>query len=728
MRKHLAVLLFVVAQTLRAGEIPITEKPEIVGLGGILEGFATDGTTFLIINGSYVFGGGYDHIVFRGTIIGANGQLLTPMGFALGEGESAAVASSGNGYLVVITRAGGASGIRMTSRGEVLDANPFLIAPGSSGPPGPRPISVAWDGRRYVVSWPAFQWFPEREQHLEQWLAYAFVREDGLVEHTGRAEPDVDNGTVAARNGLSLLVWRTGSAIFARALRQQAIGDPFLVSYTSRRVGSLSIAAADDGFLAVWNDRGVIVARSFDTAGQPIASPFVLPIVNAGSVTVTWDGTSYLVIWSEGTAVRAMRIGSSGSFGRAFDVATGPEFNNYAAAVSTKGRTAVAFGGIVLSIKWIDTTDAVTPPPATPGIYAFPAIASQSNVRADFNGVDYVVIWESRSEVRFSRITRDGRRLDGDGIVIARGSVKLLDAVAGSGPTLILWREDGPNGTSAVRAVRFDPSGAILDTRPLQLTTDPCGRSARALWDGSQFVAFWSCGFTSMDRSGTQAARISGSGTIVDTPHQVFPYALLTFDVAWNGDRFQLAYNFGPSLDDLAVVNISKDLRLVTASHKLNLATEKIRSFSIASDGDDFAVVWNNDSDQVVGQRTNWDAQAIGPRVVYSETANKKGKPQVRWDGATYTVVWPEVLDSRTFGFVMRHVGRIAENVGPASVVAQAPIIETAYPTFLTDWVYVPALPRAVVYGRPDVVAGLTWFERLFLQEIQALRRRATAN
>jgi len=85
------------------------------------------------------------------------------------------------------------------------------------------------------------------------------------------------------------------------------------------------------------------------------------------------------------------------------------------------------------------------------------------------------------------------------------------------------------------------------------------------------------------------------------------------------------------------------------------------------------------------------------------------------------------VIDDRSYGFTMRRVGRTAEEVGPPSTIARAAITGSRFAPFLFDWAYVAPLP-AVVYGRSDVVAGLPWFKRLFLQQILPPRRRAVLN
>jgi hypothetical protein len=343
---------------------------------------------------------------------------------------------------------------------------------------------------------------------------------------------------------------------------------------------------------------------------------------------------------------------------------------------------------------------------------------AQTNVRAAFNGVDYVVAWQEGQDLRFARLTNNGERLDGNGKTVAHGSLRLFDIAAGNGITLVVWNEDSASGdTGKLHVTRIDASGAVLDTAPPQL--DTCYvRRAHALWNGSEFVVFWSC-------TATVAVRIRPDGILIDAvPKQVFPTDLY-FEVASNKNRYQLAY--ATSSGGINVVAVSSELQLATGSAQLNLTTETLTSFSsfsIDSNGDDFLVVWSNDANEIVGQRTSWNADPIGPRVVFSGDAAIKGKPQASFDGSVFVVTWPEVQGSRVAFIARQTDGEIAQIVGPPFIVATAPVINVGLTLpLLSQWSYAPAPVPAIAYSRFDQPNGLTWF-RAFLDVESSQRRR----
>jgi hypothetical protein len=711
MRLRLTLLAFLVFSCAFATEIPITEKPKIVNEGEYAQAIASDSATYLVLTAGLFNFNRYGDYNFLGTIVNADGTLLTPAGFWISDmiGDNAKVIGGSGQYLVIINSRSGALGVRVSSRGEVLDTTPFLITPTPVGWRTPNPIYAAWDGTAYFLEWST----------SSNSAAYAYIGKDGPMQASGTIAQSEFRDATAARNGTSLIVWSNADGVFVRSVTRVGISDPIRLS-TINNTG-VAVVAGGDEFLAMWSENGVEVAQRLDDGGRPIAAPIPLPILSHQSpVAASWDGSSYVVVWSDENGVHAVRL-TQGMAGKTIDVETGSDLYQ-AGAASADGRTEVLISepASKAAIKSIDSSNTVSPPPSERGAYTIAAIVPSVNVHAVFNGIDYVVVRED-GKIKFSRITRDGRHLDGDGVVVSNGV--LLDVAEGSGITLVLWNEYLSQTSVVFRAARIDPSGTVLDNPPLQLDSSQAFK-ARAIWDGSQFVVFWApVALTSMPLRGTLAVRIGLNGNIVDSPpRQIFPTSLY-FDVAKNKDRYQVVYGG----EKVLVFAVTSDLQLATGSGTLTLPTEKGKSFSIASNGDDFLVVWNNEAEEIVGQHTGWNADSIGPRVVYSDNKSRKGKPHVTFDGSGYVVVWPEA-DNAKFEFRMRNVDRdMAEVAGPIMTIASGPIIGGGeYLPFLTDWGYVPGPIPAVVYGRTDQVDGLLWYERWFLQEASSNRHRVS--
>ncbi len=184
------------------------------------------------------------------------------------------VAFDGSRFLVVWTDTGSGSGdisgARMTTTGMVLDANGFVI---SSGPKGQGDPVVAFDGTRYLVAW--------SEESGELY--------DIFGARVSRAGKTLDPKPIRISRG--------GRAWDAPAV---AFGDEnYLVAWTDWETGYsqdiLGARVSRGG--SVLDPQGVLIARSEnDDGGQSVA----------------FDGSNYLVVWTEATMRRSSQATSSG--------------------------------------------------------------------------------------------------------------------------------------------------------------------------------------------------------------------------------------------------------------------------------------------------------------------------------------------------------------------------------------------------------------------------------
>ena len=391
MRLHLWVALLLLAAATSGAEVPVGNPPMI---GGSLDGLLYDGSHFLLLQ--------------RGvrTTLADDG---TPLASA-NDGDRVALASSGRGVLSLSISNGSAY------------ANGTLLGPASAA-------AAAWDGTRYIAA-----------LRDGQRLALAFLSESGAV--SGRIDVAGDAGAfaLAARDGVALVVWSSGNALFARTTTGAAagIGDGVLSD----------VAAGKEGFMVTTLSGGNVVARHVDRAGHPDATYTVG--TGTGGAHVARERYAYDLAWPDGNRLLGARVDPiAGDMHGPFVIAMLDQPIDRVAVATTTATTLVAYSSAGIFAKQIDDT--------TPGKPMHAHLARQSEVHA----ADGLVAWQQETdEIRVNDV------------VVAHG--ELLDVAAGGGITLIVWR---------------DAAGLWSLLYPIDATPRPA-TAARAVWDGAQFVMF----------------------------------------------------------------------------------------------------------------------------------------------------------------------------------------------------------------------------------------------
>lgn len=682
--RSLVPLFLVLSSAALASEVPLTPPPPLMPSTIDDFGVAGDGGGFLFLLGTAFTTSVRRH--FHGwTLDGAESTFDT--------GDNGAVAAGDSGYLVVAANNGGnVVARRVATSGEVLDAAPLIVGPtGTFGSHFVPLLAVAWDGSRWVV-------VSSR---------VSFVDRNGGVSGGGVAIGDLASDTsvsMAARNGVAVVVWRARGALFARTISVTAMSDPIPLGAATGFAPQ--IAAGDDGFLATWSINGTLVARHFDANGRPDA--FFELGLNADRARIAWDGSAYVVVARSGAALRGIRASATAPLGVPFDIA-GDANDSDLAIASAGSRILVGYGEPSMYVRFLGETGAAIP--------VYPHLASQKRVRAAFDGVDEAVLFQQelpnyQNELRLARVTTRGEPLDGAGFVVAGGPIELADVAGGGGMILVTWTELH-NGQEDIRAQRFTAAGTPLDPAPLLLAANTVVASRPiGVWDGSGFVVFYS-----PYGRGTFGIRI-GDGS---SEQQVHPAAALQFNVARSADRFMLAY--GQIVMPRAVA-VTDDLHLATGSVDLGPPNEGALTIpSIASDGSDFLAVWqvfdNNDAVEIVAQGVSGNADLLGGRIVVGAGPHAKGNPRVRWDGAWWTVTWAEVVDAETIAFVSARITRSGEPLAPV-YIARTPLTDSPSPLY--DWTEAGSM---LFYSRFDRPSGLVTAQRIFLQREDAARRGA---
>lgn len=207
-----------------------------------------------------------------------------------------------------------------------------------------------------------------------------------------------------------------------------------------------------------------------------------------------------------------------------------------------------------------------------------------------------LVVWRDyrtqNAQVYAARVTRDGRVLDPDGILVSLADYDVSPwnfAIASNGSGLLaVWRGyDNATGTSAMYATELDGAGAVVGH-----------------------------------------IRLADAGT---SP-----------TVAWNGRRYLVAWIGADEDHSILALRITKgkvdrDPMVLSSSGPAWKSAPKV-----ASDGEDFFVAWadaRSGSSHVYGTRVTSNGRVLDPggKVVFGDS-EYNSVSGVAWDGAHYVV------------------------------------------------------------------------------------------
>ncbi|MDI1448264.1 hypothetical protein [Polyangium sp. 6x1] len=258
------------------------------------------------------------------------------------------------------SRKGGSvvAGVRVSPAGDVLDASAILVATGQGPVADPR---VAFDGKNYLVVW------TDRRTTQNQSDVYAArVTPAGAVLDPGgfpvaTGGPSQESPSVASTGSAWLVAWiddRNGSTAWdiygARVSPFGAVQDPQGFSITSAPGSQYLSDLVSNGslYLAVASDqrtdtKGDIYAFRIDPSGAVLDPAGIAVSVAPNAQTnpaVTFDGTDFLVAWSDERAptapdIHAARVTAAG-------VVLDPASLVLAATPSAERAPSVAFDGV----------------------------------------------------------------------------------------------------------------------------------------------------------------------------------------------------------------------------------------------------------------------------------------------------------------------------------------------------------------------------------------------
>lgn len=365
-------------------------KPEVPGRPAI----ASDGENFLVVSSKTIDG---LNSTLVGTIVDSDGlPKTTPSEFQIAPGGSnrSAAIFNGQNYVVIYEDAGHIYGQIVRTDGTTILGTPIKL---SSTDGNFLPV-IAHDNtlNQALIVWVKFQETDSITQ-LDFFDLYAAVidvsnpisiqvsrQEYPLI---GTQEGDQNEPSVASDGSNYMVTWRdfqtsggsivTGSDIHGiriNGTNGDTMGSKFNISNAPLGQGAPQIAFDGLNFFAVWvdwrNNRLDIFGTGITPAGLLLDGPAetggiainTAPVVTKGFPFITFDGTNYLVTWSNSDLSESPNILNCGIFGR---------------RITTNGD-------IIL-----DTTSSLgqplSAPPPSPREYIYPVIHS--------NGAQSLLVW-----------------------------------------------------------------------------------------------------------------------------------------------------------------------------------------------------------------------------------------------------------------------------------------------------------------------------------------------
>jgi hypothetical protein len=465
---------------------------------------AFDGTNYLTVwhDGSDIYG----------TRVSTAGAVLDPQGIAISTAVNdqhyASIAFDGTNYLVVWQdHSYGAGnpeivGARIDPQGSVLDPNGIQITLPYPYTDNCRP-TIAFGGANYLVAWYHYQASGSMYGIYGTRVSPSATVLDSSGLLIATAANAQYNPGIAFDGTNYLAIWedtRIDTCFDIYGIRISPTGTildqtSIPVCTTEKKQGEPRVIFGGGNYFVVWEDKRNGNADIYGARISPsgvVLEPNGIPISMTSPAerypSVTFDGTNYFVVWLDyryNCDIFGARVSSSGlvldTVAIMIDtVALGP------------GPPAVAFDGQNYLVVW-SAYPGVGPPTDLYGIRvshegavldpaAFVVTNAPGHQRRpviDFDGADYLVVWEDwryyqdSANIYGARVDTSGAVLDSNGIIITSAQRHQgYPALVFDGVNHVVVWEDKRNGAYYdIYGAKLDTSGSVIDTFVLSTQT-----------------------------------------------------------------------------------------------------------------------------------------------------------------------------------------------------------------------------------------------------------------
>ena len=665
---------------------------------------AFDGANFLV-----VWEDGRGHDIYGARVTPA-GVVLDPAGIAIstatGMQSVPAPVFDGVDFLVVWQdgRSGHAIyGTRVTSAGAVLDPAGIAISTGTSNN-GFDPV-LAYDGENVLVVW--------HDYGSASDIYGARVTPAGeVLDPSGiiiSAAANSQSYPALAFDGENtLVVWqdgRSGSDVYgARVTPAGEVLDTsgFAIS-TGTNSGYFPALDFDgEDFLVVWQDnsRGSDVYGTRVTPAGVVLDPAGIAVSTAANdkrnPRVAFDGENSLVVWfSYGSVedIHGTRVTPAG-------VVLDPAGFVISQAASNQWVPALAFDGENSLVVWTDERNSalgdiygtrVTPTGVvidSSGIGISAATNSQSYPALAFGGENFFVVWQDSrsgsSDIYGTRVTPAGVVLDTAGVAISTATGdQSYPAIAFDGENFFVVWQDSRSGSSDIYGARVTPTGVVLDTAGVAISTATNDQSYPALaFDGENFLVAWA-DYRISSSWDIYGARVSRDGIVLDptdiaisTATGTQSHPVLACDgenclVVWADRRSGSSDIYGARMTPTGAV-------LDTAGIAISTAADNQYFPALAFNSQDFLVVWEDKRDgsfsEIYGAlvtSSGWVRDTLGIAIHGVNAATSHWSPAVAFDGENCLVVWQDSRSGTSYDIYGARVSFVGSAFDLSPLVTQ---------------------------------------------------------
>jgi hypothetical protein len=484
-----------------------------------------------------------------------------------------------------------------------------------------------------------------------------------------------------------------------------------------------SVAFNGTDYFVAWrdsrNDGGCLCNR--DIYGSRVAAdgtvldPAGIAVSTAVSdqydPSVASNGTDYFVAWYDNrngfwTDIYGARVASDGAV-----LDPTPTDIAVSTAASYQFLPSVASNGTDYFIAWEDNRSGsydiygarvrasdgllLDGPPDTGGIAVSTAVDDQRFSSVAFNGTDFFVVWEDRrtlfltsTDIYGARVTSAGTVFDPAGIAVSTATYEQEEpSVASNGTDYFVawvdWRNDG--GCLCNRDIygtRVTAAGTVLDPASIAVSTAVDDQEYPSVAsNGTDYFVAWQD-----DRSGTDydiyGTRVASDGTVLDPAGVALSTAAnnqYVPSVASNGTDYFVVWSDernGPDSDIYGARVTSAGTVLDPAGIAVSTAADSQRSHSVASNGVDYFVAWQDgrsgaDSD-IYGARVTSAGTVLDPfGIAVSTAADEQWFLSVASNGTDYFVAWVDwrnwtTTGSDIYGARITSVGVVIDPAGIA--------------------------------------------------------------
>ncbi len=339
----------------------------------------------------------------------------------------------------------------------------------------------------------------------------------------------------------------------------------------------------------------------------------------------------------------------------------------------------------------------------TNGFSVCGAAGDQSESKVSYGNGYFLALWEYEGDfdstgfdVYGSRISPSGMVLDPDGKEIAALSdhEKAPHLTWDGENFFAVWQAGDFDGNWDILGAFIDTSGTRVDSTVVVSTGCDAQLAARSSWSCASYLAIWE------ENSDLHGKRIDRFGNILDSA--TIPVCLASEDqrrpaITWAGQSFLAVWEDFRNLDfDIYGTRIDSSGEVLDVSSFpiwVDSATHQ-RSPAVASDGENFLVIWSEDSKyeaetyDIQGVRLSSQGELLDTRPFSVSSAWNGSDPAVAFGGGKHLAVWVHVDNYDIRGAFVDTSGTVSSPlwIGAASGMQVKPQVASDGTDFLVVW------------------------------------------